>query len=257
QLLERARYALDQAGAMKPQMGSNAVEKTRLVREDIIQAAARIAEQERRQVLVERVKKLKPSAPAIQQARALVRETRLKDDPELQKLLSKMMEDHVAGVAFTANTEGSPKPAAIDSEPTILVAPLVGKAKAEATVPDQLPVFALARGVLYALDPRQGDVLWARRVGADTTLLPLRLPASPFAPEIALVLSSDSQALSALETASGRSLWEHQLEEPCLGQPVLAGRRLLVPTFSGRVDEIDIGAGRLLGYYQLGQPLTV
>ena len=256
-LLERARYALDQAGAMKPPMGSNAPEKTRLVREAITQAAARIAEQERRQAVVERVRKLKPSAPTIQQARALVLEAHLKDDPELQKLLAKMVEDQLAGVTFTANTEGSPKPAAIDSEPTILVAPLVGKAKTEATVQDQRPVFALARGMLYALDPRRGDVLWARRVGADTTLLPLRLPASAFAPEIALVLSSDSQTVSAVETASGRSLWKHQLEEPCLGQPVLAGRRLLVPTFSGRVDEIDIGAGRLLGYYHLGQPLTV
>src|SRR5207302_822180 len=65
------------------------------------------------------------------------------------------------------------------------------------------------------------------------------------------------KTLSALETSSGRSIWDHQIEEACLGQPVLAGRRLLIPTYSGRVDEIDIGNGRLLGYYHLGQPLIV
>src|SRR5262249_2696983 len=70
-------------------------------------------------------------------------------------------------------------------------------------------------------------------------------------------LSSDSKTVSALEVPTGRAVWEHQLEEACLGQPVLAGKRLLIPTYSGRVDEIDVGAGRLLGYYHLGQPLSV
>jgi outer membrane protein assembly factor BamB len=255
QLLERAKFALDQAGAMKPPPSSNALEKTRKVREAIAQTAARINDLEQRHALVERLKSLKPSAQAIQQARSLVRDARWKDG-EVKTVLAKLVDDHLAGITYTAVSASPTTPAASDAEPSMLVAPLLGKAT-RAEVLDQRPVFALVRGVLYALAPGKGEVLWARRVGADTTLLPLRLPVSPTTPEIALVLSSDRRTVSALEVPTGRALWEHQLEEACLGQPVLAGRRLLIPTYSGRVDEIDIGAGRLLGYYHLDQPLTV
>jgi hypothetical protein len=37
---------------------------------------------------------------------------------------------------------------------------------------------------------------------------------------------------------------------------VLIGRRVFVPTLAGRVDEIETTEGRLLGHYDLGQPLS-
>jgi outer membrane protein assembly factor BamB len=256
-VLQRARQALDQGGALKPPPASNALEKTRLAREEIAKVEARIRDVERRQALIERVRSLKPTAQAVQQARNLVLKAGLKEDAELQKLLSKLGEDHVAAVTYSAVKASPTQPAKPDAEPSLLIAPRVDRAMERAQVEDQRPVFALVRGVLYALAPGTGEVLWARRIGVDTILLPLRQPATPIAPEIALVLSSDSKTVSALEAPTGRMIWEHQLEEACLGQSVLTGNRLLIPTYSGRVDEIDIRAGLLMGYYHLGQPLTV
>jgi len=256
-MLERARQALEQAGTMKPPPASNALEKTRQVREEIARIEARIIEVERRQALIDRVKNMKPSAQSVQEARSLIQKAGLNKDAEVRKLLDKLMEDHVVAVTYTAARASPTKPAPLDAEPSLLIAPRVDKSMERAAVTDQRPVFAMVRGVLYALDPGAGDVLWARRVGADTILLPLRLPATPIAPELALVLSSDSKAVSALETATGRVIWEHALDEACLGQPVLGANRLLIPTYSGRVDEIDVRGGRLLGYYHLGQPLIV
>lgn len=256
-ILDRARQALDLAGTMKAPAIANALERTREEREKIAQSESRIIEGERRQALIDRIKKLKPSTQAVQEARRLTQAGKLNDDPEMQKLLGKLIEEHAGAVTYTAVNAPATKPAPSDTEPSILVAPRMGTATEPVELLDQRPVFALVRGVLYALEPRNGDILWARRVGADTTLLPLRLPATPISPEIALVLASDSKTVSALEVPTGRTVWEHQLEDACLGQPVLAGNRLLIPTYSGKLDEIDVHAGRLLGYYQLGQPLTV
>src|SRR5262249_54052577 len=118
-------------------------------------------------------------------------------------------------------------------------------------------VFALARGMLYALAQKDGELLWATRVGIDTTTLPVRLPAGETTPEIALVLSSDTNVLTARDVRTGRVRWRHDLEAPCLGRPALIGNRAYVPTYDGRVHEIEVVDGQLVGWYKVGQPLTV
>ena len=142
-----------------------------------------------------------------------------------------------------------------DAMPGVLVAPVLVKAKA--TPADGRVVLALARGVLYALDAERGSVRWARRVGIDTRVLPLRVPADPITPELALVPSSDSRSVTAVVAETGAVVWRCRLGSPCTGQLVLVGRSLLVPTLAGRVDEIEISGGRLLGHYPLGQRLSV
>jgi outer membrane protein assembly factor BamB len=111
--------------------------------------------------------------------------------------------------------------------------------------------------VLYAFDAERGELRWARRVGVDTSVLPLRLPPDPITPELLVVLSSDRPAVSALVAETGALVWRHELEAPCTSQPLLIGRSLLVPTLAGRIDEIEITGGRLLGHYELGQRLSV
>jgi outer membrane protein assembly factor BamB len=63
--------------------------------------------------------------------------------------------------------------------------------------------------------------------------------------------------LTARDLLSGRILWHYDLQASCLGQPVVIGRRAYVPTFDGKVHEIEIVTGHLLGWYKLGLPLTV
>ena len=84
-------------------------------------------------------------------------------------------------------------------------------------------VLALVRGVLYALRHNDGKAVWAMRVGIDTNLLPVRVPAVAGSPERILVLSADTKTLTALDAEhDGQELWRYPLSEPCSGR---AGRR--------------------------------
>ena len=89
------------------------------------------------------------------------------------------------------------------------------------------PVFALVRGVLYALDPVNGSLRWARRVGIDTVQLPLWLPATSVTPPLALVASSEPPGLLALHSNDGSPQWCQVLDEMCAGQPPFAGSSAL------------------------------
>src|SRR5439155_16859376 len=70
-------------------------------------------------------------------------------------------------------------------------------------------------------------------------------------------VSPDQKTVSAHDVLSGAVVWRHALHGPCVVPPLRAGRHLLVPTLSGRVEEIEPTAGTLLGYYQIDQLLTV
>jgi hypothetical protein len=118
-------------------------------------------------------------------------------------------------------------------------------------------VLALALGVLYAFEPAKGDLLWTRRVGIDTQILPLRVPADALTPELALVLSSDQRSLSAVIVATGATLWQTPLSGACIGRPVLVDRTILTPTLAGQIDEIEIAEGRFMGSYHVGQVLAL
>lgn len=140
-----------------------------------------------------------------------------------------------------------------NSDPSLLIVPRLAGSVGK---PEGGVVFALARGVLYALAEGNGQVLWATRVGIDTANLPVRLPAQAATPEVALVLSSDTNTLTARDTRTGRALWSHSLRAPCLGRPLIVDQRAYVPTVDGKVHEIEIIGGNLLGWYTLGLPLS-
>ena len=118
-------------------------------------------------------------------------------------------------------------------------------------------VFALARGVLYALDQGSGHVRWATRVGVDTTTLPVRITPRAAAPELVLVLSSDTNTLTVRDVQTGKAIGRHRLSAPCLGRPLVIGPKAYLPTYDGRVYEIDLGAGTQVGWFELGKPLSI
>jgi outer membrane protein assembly factor BamB len=223
---------------------------------------------EKRQQLLDRLEKLAvhPSGEAYRQARELIQRAG-RDDPSLPgdkdvlHGLDRVAQEHRAQVRYTPVVQPDADTAPPeDTEPSLLIAPPVGGLGLKSW-PRQRPVLALARGVLYALRPSDGSVRWATRVGIDTTVLPVRLPARAPVPAILLVASSDSNTLSALDASDGRAIWHHRLTAPCLGRPTVVwedreqreARRIYVPCSDGRVDEIDPATGKLQGYYQLGQ----
>src|SRR5439155_23641824 len=81
-------------------------------------------------------------------------------------------------------------------------------------------VLAVARGLLYALDARNGRRLWVTRVGPDADSLPVRLPGRGDDPELVLVAASDPPALTARDLRTGLIRWHQPLDAPPLGRPV-------------------------------------
>jgi hypothetical protein len=217
---------------------------------------------ERRNRILTQLRGLKPTADGIREALRLVKEGEkefpdLPADAEVTGLLNKMYEGHLAGVLYeeAGAPEHRPVPAAEGERNMIFDPPLLGT-PGGAPAGDPV-VLALARGVLYALHQSNGAVKWARRVGIDTTSLPVRVPPSAVARERILVLSSDSDTatLTAMDD-DGNQLWQYRLGSPCLGRPVVVDQRAYLPTYDGVIHEIELARGGLIGRYHLGQHLT-
>lgn len=262
--LEQAKRSAQEAGKFAPPEGAKAAELAHALQADMARVDALLSARAARLELLDALRVLvsRPSADAVRAGRARARSAGLQRDPDVVRLLDQLVKAHRAGVAFTPapgpDRAGGDQPVAREDDlPSFYAAPPIGKQypRAGAKPPQPHVVFALARGVLYALDAATGDVLWLRRVGADTNLLPLRVSASLIAPEMALVISSDYQTIAGVTARTGAHVWRHALDGVCVGQPVLVDRHVFVPTLSGRVEEIETTGGRLQGFYTLGQPL--
>lgn len=257
-LLNQARRSWSEAAKFTPPAGAKLDEVTRAIVADFDRVDNMLTARAARLELLETLRELatRGSADAVRAGRALAKNAGLEKDDDVLPLLGELVKAHRAKVVFTpAKRSDKAAPAPDEELPSFYFAPQVGKGHADGK-PAGI-VLAQARGVLYALDGARGDVRWVRRVGVDTAVLPLRVPASQWMPEVALVLSSDRRSVAAVEAATGQLLWQHTLQEVCLGQPVLVDRHLLVPTLNGNVEEIEITGGGFQGFYALGQPLLL
>ncbi len=173
---------------------------------------------------------------------------------EVTQLLDQMLDGQLNSVRYLKTDEEQVRGPREDSQPCILVDANV---RGSPSLPEGKVVLALVRGVLYALRHTDGKAVWAMRVGIDTNILPVRVPAVAGSPELILVLSTDTKTLTALDPEQdGKEAWRYTLSEPCLGRPVVVDRRVFLPTYDGQVYEIELSKGKLLGRYQLGQRLT-
>ncbi len=222
----------------------------------------RLAEQQHREKFLGRLTDLKKlaSAEGVKQMHEALRVEAARGkgferDARVVEAAGAVYAAHLNGVAFTADQVPLGDVPAEDYEPSLIVQPLVrGQA---APLPGDRIVFALARGVLYALRQSDGSVVWALRVGVDTANLPIRLPPLGARPEMALIQSADTKTLIALNARTGDPLWRYRLDSPPLGRPVVIDRRAYVPTYDGQVHEIELAEGNLLGRYKLGQRLSL
>jgi hypothetical protein len=190
----------------------------------------------------------------------LARESRnlpdLRNHPDVGKLLNEALAKHRNAINYTVAKPAPPAPA--DDDPdrltNLLITPPVGEQVLKAPAREET-IFSVARGVLYALDAETGKPRWAVRVGSDAPHPPLWLPRLEKGPPLALVLSADRATATAREALTGKPHWSHRLQSPCLGRPLLVNGRIYLPGLDGRIDELDL-AGKLLGYFQVGYPLT-
>jgi hypothetical protein len=175
---------------------------------------------------------------------------------EAKSALDQLEKIHLESVKYQPAKDAPPPPPQPpgDDGEVMVFAPLL-QAFPDKAPPNDPIVLALVRGVLYALKQSNGELKWATHVGIDTTVLPQRVPRSAISPELILVLSADTQTLSALNV-EGDSVWEYLIGQPVLGRPILIDQRAYLADYSGWVHEIELSRGQLLGRWFLGQPLT-
>jgi outer membrane protein assembly factor BamB len=225
--------------------------------EEIAAVEASIGVAEQRQAGKAQLASLDSTPDGIRMAETLIARHGLQNDSEAMAVVNRLKESLRARVTYVpANELAAVGPNESSSRGIVIVARQSGK-PVEGSERIEGVVLALARGVLYALDQRDGRFLWATRVGIDTTALPVRVPATETSSETLLVWSSDESTLTARDLATGRPRWRQVFSSPCLGRSVLVGRRAFVATYDGRVHEIEVDTGRLLGWFEVGQALSV
>lgn len=234
-------------------------ERVKALRDKLGDIRVAIARKLLREELIKELKALldKPRNDMDERAEGRIAEARpelpgIDKDAEIQKLLKEILEARRRLVVWR-EADVPLERAAEDGEPALWVCTHLDGREAPAA-PGRI-VFALARGVLYALDQGTGQVRWATRVGVDTTTLPVRITALDA--ELALVLSSDTNTLTVREVRTGKPRWQLRLSAPCLGRPLVVGPKAYLPTYDGRVYEIDLNAGRQVGWFELGKPLSL
>ncbi len=202
--------------------------------------------------------------PQIVEQAEVVREAAVKDNPslstdgELSSRIADLKRREPQLVRYHRDPKELPRgPVAGGGRaPALIVCPVVAGNPGPSSMDDGI-VFALVRGVLYALSQKTGEPRWFMRVGIDMQTLPARLPAEPPLPEMALVFSTETNTLSAVEVQTGKTHWHFQMQAPSTAAPVLDGRTAFVPTIDGKLHEISTTSGRLEGHFETGQPLTL
>jgi len=159
-------------------------------------------------------------------------------------------------------------PNAPSATPFAYATPVIEGFSGLKAAPDAKPetVFAMAQGILSALDAFTGEPLWSLRVGLPTTdpkLLDLPLQYTGFEGEIDWVFVATAQAengeagLSARRARTGEVLWYLPLVKPCLGRPLLFAGHLYVPLADelGTVLQVRVSTGEQLGKFEIRQPI--
>ena len=256
--LAKARAALAESQNFKSGEQQSADDKALVAQMD--EAEQVIVKAEKRQQALDRIGRLvaenQPTAETVRQARDQVEREGLQNDAEANRLITQLEDAVRSQVRYVDKPAGPSPPAAEPAEPSLILSPAVGGFASNPRENKRI-VLALVRGVLYGLDQGTGQVRWVTRVGVDTTTLPVRLPASPTSPELFLVVSAAQNSVMTLVAQTGQVYWKHKLSAPCLGRPVIVEPWAYVPTYDGRVHEIETVQGNLQGYFDLGQPLTV
>lgn len=248
-LIERSRTAAALAERF-PTRGINVAKLTTRIET----AAATLNATRSRKTNVERVVALlKPPRPNLDAARNLIRQHRIGDDPAVRAALA-----DAEKVAREVRYEPLQRPALTAlsaTEPSsVLLEPDAGGA---ATASGEV-VFAVSRGLLYALDARNGRRLWAARVGPDSNGLPIRMGARGDDGEFVVIAGADPPSLTARDVRTGAVRWHQPLEAPLLGRPVLAGGQMFATTAgpAGIVYHLNPSDGLLRGRFATGQALA-
>jgi outer membrane protein assembly factor BamB len=174
-------------------------------------------------------------------------------NPQVVNLIDEAKTKLRALIVWKPDPQAASQPLKSELQSLVITATAGTPPKAEG--PERV-VFAVARGVLFALVEGTGKVLWTTRVGIDTTALPLRVQAGNT--ELAIVPTPDGRGLIAYETLTGKTRWFATLPATCRGKPIRGGNRVFVPLNDeqGTVVALEIYNGQRVGSIPLGQKLA-
>jgi outer membrane protein assembly factor BamB len=150
-----------------------------------------------------------------------------------------------------------PTPAA-DDHPRSARASVVLASRRGSSIPlsDGTTLFMLARGSVYGIRASNGEVLWRRCVGFDTTVAPV--PLSQEAAADVLVVDSRHHELMRLNGASGQLVWRLTCPGP-IAQPVLDKNLALVSCDAGATGvmlAVDVDTGNVVRSAKFPMPLN-
>jgi hypothetical protein len=214
-----------------------------------------------------------PDDEKIASAKGIARGFQLESDPAVVKRFNEAEKKLQGRVAYKRFDPPQPAKTPKDDDLTgLLFAPRIDTPNPLRPPPPAGAAsiyFAVARGMLYALDETNGRVRWATRVGIDTDTVPLRIPATETQPEFVLVTVNDGprSSITARLASNGEPIWSQPLESPALGNPVQVGNRIFVTLKDpvprpakndviGVIYEIELTNGLFLGRLSMGRPLA-
>ena len=229
-------------------------------------AEAAIKFERTRTVVLEKIRGIlaTPSDKGIEQAVALIAENKLDGDSDAQALVKKAREDLKSLVKWEALPNEPRTPPKSSAASLLFVAP-IGQTRPAAKLPADDPgasiFLAIARGVLYAIDEDNGELLWAARVGTDVFDPPAvaRVDVGGETIDVAVVTSNvaGQPGLTGIELRTGAARWFQPLIAPAAGPAVVQGTRAFVPVRDdlGSVFAFDLTKGTQLGRITLTQPI--
>jgi hypothetical protein len=191
----------------------------------------------------------------------------LQSDPEVRALTVAAKKKLRELVGFTPDPISAFQSVPESATFTMAVPPVAGGPVSKPAA-DPVPetVFAVARGVLYALDSQTGALLWGTRIGptiADprTTDLPLRLTLPDGESDWTFVCSArgpgGEPGITARRTRTGEVVWHQPLAQPPLGRPVVLGNQIYVPLADelGTILQFKLTTGDQVGRIEIRQPI--
>jgi len=106
---------------------------------------------------------------------------------------------------------------------------------------DENFVCFLIRGTIYCLNASNGELLWQRYVGSQTSIRPRRLPQD--SPHL-IAVDSRYHDLMCLDGKTGRLVWRLPLDEPFFDPVIHDGRLLVATRKSRRLLDVDVETGK-------------
>jgi outer membrane protein assembly factor BamB len=203
----------------------------------------------------------------IETFRLALQKNNLLSDPEASQMLAEAYRALLGVIGkFVPLREPAQVPPPDPNPPVLMSAPVTGSPD-PSTLPDESPdrVFAVSRGVLYALDLKTGAVAWGCRIApptadASTLDLPARVSVGDGAADWVLVagLRDGRPVLTARIALTGQPVWEQPLPAPAASRPTVVGGRVYLPVRDplGTVFEFDAATGAKTGMTQLRQPVA-